>query len=207
MTSTSTWLMDKKRKRKKQPCEWVVGSAVGESFSRSHGCTSYSLHPPLQCWVPYRSLAAPMWPSVDSLPLASRSSSCNDVTPCLALSLSCTTSPFACRKCAFKSFGFRNPRVLLIGYSWVWVEIIRHSRYRSVSRSIVNHGSTWHTERIIIPWHTSAPRFVAHSTSAFPTGQILLDTGNFWKYYLYIFLYTYKVLYRTLNWIGEPAAL
>ncbi len=104
-----------------------MGSAVGESFSRSHGCTSYSLHPPLQCWVPYRSLAAPMWPSVDSLPLASRSSSCNDVTPCLALSLSCTTSPFACRKCAFKSFGFRNPRVLLIGYSWVWVEIIRHS--------------------------------------------------------------------------------
>lgn len=40
--------------------------------------------------------------------------------------------PFACRKCAFK-VGFRNPRVLLIGYSLSLVEIIRHSRYRSVS--------------------------------------------------------------------------
>lgn len=183
-----------------------MGSAVGESFSRSHGCTSYSLHPPLQCWVPYRSLAAPMWPSVDSLPLASRSSSCNDVTPCLALSLSLVQHPplrvgnarlkvsvsgtHVCCWSAIFEFELKLSVIPVIGVSLVRLSTMARP---DIQKGLLFRDTRQRPDLLPIQHRLSLPGKYS---------WIPVITENTY----YIFFYTFKVLYRTLNWIGEPAA-
>lgn len=54
---------------------------------------------------------------------------------------------------------------------------------------VIKHGSTWHSERITIPWHSPAARFIiARPTPAVAAGQVFVDTGK-WLTLFFFFIY------------------